>query len=124
MKDLAGVKIGVIGLGYVGLPLAVELGKRYPTVGFDIKPDRIDELVAGRDSTREVSAEELELLGAPEAIAAAPGHDYPPGGGHAASRPKSIRPIWVRTALETCTSTVLPTAFDARSITTIVPSSR
>jgi len=51
--------IGVVGLGYVGLPLAVELGKHYPTVGFDVKPDRITELRAGRDSTLEVSAEEL-----------------------------------------------------------------
>jgi len=53
-------KIAVIGLGYVGLPLAVEFGKHRPVIGFDIKPDRIAELQSGRDNTREVSPEELE----------------------------------------------------------------
>ncbi|WP_394172271.1 Vi polysaccharide biosynthesis UDP-N-acetylglucosamine C-6 dehydrogenase TviB [Thalassotalea litorea] len=53
------VKIAVIGQGYVGLPLAVEFGKKFPTLGFDINQARIDELVAGKDSTLEVS--ELEL---------------------------------------------------------------
>jgi UDP-N-acetyl-D-galactosamine dehydrogenase len=52
-------KIAVIGLGYVGLPLAVEFGKHRPVIGFDIKPDRIAELRAGQDQTREVSPEEL-----------------------------------------------------------------
>jgi len=52
--------IAVIGLGYVGLPLAVEFGKHRSVIGFDIKPDRIAELRAGRDKTREVSPEELE----------------------------------------------------------------
>ncbi|WP_420569034.1 Vi polysaccharide biosynthesis UDP-N-acetylglucosamine C-6 dehydrogenase TviB [Thalassovita sp.] len=52
-------KIAVIGLGYVGLPLAVEFGKQRPVVGFDIKTDRIAELRAGNDTTLEVSAEEL-----------------------------------------------------------------
>ena len=52
-------KIGVIGLGYVGLPLAVEFGKRGPTIGFDLKAERIAELNSGRDSTLEVNAEEL-----------------------------------------------------------------
>jgi UDP-N-acetyl-D-glucosamine/UDP-N-acetyl-D-galactosamine dehydrogenase len=52
-------RVGVIGLGYVGLPLAVEFGKRYETIGFDISPTRVAELEAGRDSTREVSKEEL-----------------------------------------------------------------
>jgi UDP-N-acetyl-D-galactosamine dehydrogenase len=59
LQSLENVRIGVIGLGYVGLPLAVEFGKRYSTVGFDIKPDRIAELSAGRDSTLEASSEEL-----------------------------------------------------------------
>lgn len=59
MLTLDDVRIGVIGLGYVGLPLAVEFGKRYPTVGFDIKPERIAELQAGRDSTLEAGPEEL-----------------------------------------------------------------
>jgi UDP-N-acetyl-D-glucosamine/UDP-N-acetyl-D-galactosamine dehydrogenase len=53
------LKIAVIGLGYVGLPLAVEFGKRYRTTGFDVKPSRIDELRRGRDTTLEVSREEL-----------------------------------------------------------------
>ncbi len=57
--DLSNLRIGVIGLGYVGLPLAVEFGKKYPTVGFDIKTDRIAELKGGEDSTLEVEPEEL-----------------------------------------------------------------
>ena len=52
--------IAVIGLGYVGLPLAVEFGKLYPVTGFDIKEPRIAELREGHDSTLEVSAEELK----------------------------------------------------------------
>jgi UDP-N-acetyl-D-galactosamine dehydrogenase len=51
--------LGIIGLGYVGLPLAVEFGKKYQTIGFDINPARIAELNAGRDSTLEVTAKEL-----------------------------------------------------------------
>jgi len=51
--------IAVIGLGYVGLPLAVEFGKSRPVIGFDINQGRIDALRDGRDSTLEVSAEEL-----------------------------------------------------------------
>ena len=51
--------IAVIGLGYVGLPLAVEFGKKRPVIGFDINPARIDALRAGRDATREVAPEEL-----------------------------------------------------------------
>ncbi len=56
---LQDIRIGVIGLGYVGLPLAVALGRAYPTTGFDIRPERIAELKAGRDATREATAEEL-----------------------------------------------------------------
>jgi UDP-N-acetyl-D-galactosamine dehydrogenase len=52
-------RIAIVGLGYVGLPLAVEFGKKYPVTGFDIKQHRIDELKAGRDSTREVEPAEL-----------------------------------------------------------------
>lgn len=51
--------IVVIGLGYVGLPLAVEFGKKRPVIGFDIKTDRIAELRAGHDHTLEVSEQEL-----------------------------------------------------------------
>lgn len=59
MWDMEGIKIAIIGLGYVGLPLAVEFGKRYDTVGFDIRATRVDELRAGRDSTLEVEPAEL-----------------------------------------------------------------
>ena len=59
MFDRRKTRIGIIGLGYVGLPLAVEFGKRYPTVGLDIKVSRIEELNAGQDTTCEVSAAEL-----------------------------------------------------------------
>jgi len=52
-------KIGIIGLGYVGLPLAVEFGHKFDCVGFDINQERIDELKAGSDRTLEVSEQEL-----------------------------------------------------------------
>ncbi|WP_421191700.1 Vi polysaccharide biosynthesis UDP-N-acetylglucosamine C-6 dehydrogenase TviB [Aeromonas jandaei] len=57
--NLENLKIGIIGLGYVGLPLAVEFGKKFETLGFDIKTDRVNELRSGQDSTLECSAEEL-----------------------------------------------------------------
>ncbi|MBP2263693.1 UDP-N-acetyl-D-galactosamine dehydrogenase [Pseudomonas hunanensis] len=53
------IKLAIIGLGYVGLPLAVEFGKRREVVGFDINQARISALVAGHDATQEVSTEEL-----------------------------------------------------------------
>lgn len=53
-------KIGIIGLGYVGLPLAVEFGKVIETLGFDINTHRIDELKNGYDRTLEVEAEDLK----------------------------------------------------------------
>jgi len=59
-------KIAVIGFGYVGLPLAVEFGKKRPVVGYDIRQSRVEELKAGCDSTREVEPAELRearLLG-------------------------------------------------------------
>jgi UDP-N-acetyl-D-glucosamine/UDP-N-acetyl-D-galactosamine dehydrogenase len=59
IHDLNDVKIAIIGLGYVGLPLAVEFGKKYRTIGFDINNARITELQQGTDSTLEVSDEEL-----------------------------------------------------------------
>ncbi|MBK6434395.1 MAG: Vi polysaccharide biosynthesis UDP-N-acetylglucosamine C-6 dehydrogenase TviB [Rhodanobacteraceae bacterium] len=59
MTDLNDSRIAIIGLGYVGLPLAVEFGKRYDTLGFDIRATRIDELRRGHDHTIEVSSEEL-----------------------------------------------------------------
>ncbi len=51
--------LAIIGLGYVGLPLAVEFGQHRPVIGFDIKPERIAELQAGHDSTRETTPAEL-----------------------------------------------------------------
>ncbi|HKU15884.1 MAG TPA: Vi polysaccharide biosynthesis UDP-N-acetylglucosamine C-6 dehydrogenase TviB [Steroidobacteraceae bacterium] len=57
--SLRNCKIGVVGLGYVGLPLAVEFGKHFRTVGFDIKAARVAELKKGHDSTLEVDAGEL-----------------------------------------------------------------
>ncbi len=75
MSSSTGEKtLSIIGLGYVGLPLAVEFGKRYRTIGFDINTDRIEELRAGRDSTLEVTPEELsratrlEYTADPEAL--------------------------------------------------------
>ncbi len=57
--NLRNLRIGVVGLGYVGLPLAVEFGKRFSTVGFDIKAARVDELRRGHDSTLETDEAEL-----------------------------------------------------------------
>lgn len=57
--DINKLRIGVIGLGYVGLPLAVEFGKQFSTCGFDVKTSRIAELEEGVDTTLEVSAQEL-----------------------------------------------------------------
>ena len=59
MSSIEDLKIAVIGLGYVGLPLAVEFGKSRPTIGFDIKSDRVAEIRGGHDSTLEVSDDEL-----------------------------------------------------------------
>lgn len=60
MRNLSDLKVAIIGLGYVGLPLAVEFGKKVPVVGFDIHQKRIDELRNGQDHTLEVSPEELK----------------------------------------------------------------
>lgn len=54
--------ITIIGLGYVGLPLAVEFAKKYPTIGFDINQKRINELAKGQDHTLEVAAPELNAV--------------------------------------------------------------
>ncbi len=58
--NLSNVRIGIVGLGYVGLPLAVEFGKQFEVIGFDIHQARIDELKTGHDHTLEVSDEELK----------------------------------------------------------------
>jgi len=56
------LRIAVIGLGYVGLPLAVEFAKKYPVVGFDIKQDRVDELRTGHDATLEITSDDLKSV--------------------------------------------------------------
>lgn len=61
-SELKDVKIAIIGLGYVGLPLAVEFAKKYPTVGFDINTKRVEELSAGRDNTLEVEDDLLHSV--------------------------------------------------------------
>jgi UDP-N-acetyl-D-galactosamine dehydrogenase len=58
--DLSNVKLAVIGLGYVGLPLAVEFGKIRSVLGFDISPKRVAQLKAGQDFTKETEPEELK----------------------------------------------------------------
>jgi UDP-N-acetyl-D-galactosamine dehydrogenase len=59
MRTLEQEKIAVIGLGYVGLPVALSFGRKLPTVGFDIRQRRIDELKKGHDETMEVTSEQL-----------------------------------------------------------------
>lgn len=63
LPDVRDAKIAVIGLGYVGLPLAVAFGRRHDTLGFDIDAARVDELERGEDRTREVSTDELRGAG-------------------------------------------------------------
>jgi len=58
--NLRKCRLGIVGLGYVGLPLAVEFGKHFDTVGFDVKRNRIAELEAGKDSTLETTRAELK----------------------------------------------------------------
>ena len=60
--------IAVIGLGYVGLPLAIEFAKKYPTIGFDINTKRIKELSEAVDTTLEVDSEELSSILSPSLI--------------------------------------------------------
>src|SRR5215510_7873185 len=59
MLPLENEKIAVIGLGYVGLPVALGFGRKLPTVGFDIRKKRVDDLRAGKDETAEVTADQL-----------------------------------------------------------------
>jgi UDP-N-acetyl-D-galactosamine dehydrogenase len=58
--DIQATKIAIIGLGYVGLPLAVEFGKKYQVLGFDINQTRVNELNAGHDRTHEVASSQLK----------------------------------------------------------------
>ena len=57
------IKVGIIGLGYVGLPLAVEFGKKFDTVGFDVKKERLAMLRKGEDLTLETSSQDLKAAG-------------------------------------------------------------
>lgn len=59
---MSNYKIGLIGLGYVGLPLAVEFAKKYPVIGFDINTNRVSELRKGIENTREVAEEHLKSV--------------------------------------------------------------
>jgi UDP-N-acetyl-D-glucosamine/UDP-N-acetyl-D-galactosamine dehydrogenase len=59
---MCSIRIAVIGLGYVGLPLAVEFAKKFPVVGFDIKQERVGELQQGCDVTLEVTSEEMKSV--------------------------------------------------------------
>ena len=59
MVDMNGVRIGIVGLGYVGLPLATAFGREFPTIGFDVNEMRVEELKRGHDRTLEVEPEEL-----------------------------------------------------------------
>jgi UDP-N-acetyl-D-galactosamine dehydrogenase len=61
MIDQKNTNIAIIGLGYVGLPLAVEFGKFFNTIGFDISKSRINELISGKDKTLEVEEKDLKL---------------------------------------------------------------
>jgi len=58
----ARIRIGIIGPGYVGLPLAVEFARKYSVVGFDVKQSRIEELDRGEDNTREVDPADLKSV--------------------------------------------------------------
>ena len=62
MLELSECRIAVVGLGYVGLPLAAEFGKQRTVIGFDIDPVRIAELKNGRDRTREVDVDEYRRV--------------------------------------------------------------
>ena len=63
MEISSTLPLAVVGLGYVGLPLAVEFGCQRPVLGFDINPHRIAELQGGHDSTLETTAEQLAAAG-------------------------------------------------------------
>lgn len=76
-------KIAVIGLGYVGLPLAVEFAKKYPVVGFDINTKRVEDLTQGMDTTLEVENQVLK-----EVIASA--SDFDMDGLYVTSNPKDL----------------------------------
>jgi UDP-N-acetyl-D-mannosaminuronate dehydrogenase len=55
-------KLAIIGLGYVGLPLAIEFARRYSVIGFDINRNRVEELRSGHDATLEVDDQDLQTV--------------------------------------------------------------
>lgn len=62
LSEIAASKIAIIGLGYVGLPLAVEFSRKYSVLGFDINKERVSELKRGYDRTQEISSEDLQRV--------------------------------------------------------------
>ena len=62
LENLTQYNIGIIGLGYVGLPLAVEFAKKYKVTGFDINPNRVEELNRLEDSTHEANLDDLKKV--------------------------------------------------------------
>ena len=68
MFNLSKADIAIIGLGYVGLPLAVEFSKKFPTLGFDINQQRIDELEKGHDRTLEIADDQLSSVSNPSVV--------------------------------------------------------
>jgi UDP-N-acetyl-D-galactosamine dehydrogenase len=60
--NLSEKKIAIIGLGYVGLPLAVAFAEKYPVIGFDINQNRVDELLSGIDNTLEINNDQLKSV--------------------------------------------------------------
>ncbi len=62
LSEIAASKIAIIGLGYVGLPLAVEFSRKYSVLGFDINKERVAELKRGYDRTQEISSEDLQRV--------------------------------------------------------------
>ena len=62
LSEVAASRIAIIGLGYVGLPLAVEFSRKYPVLGFDINRERIEELKAGYDRTQEISEQDFQRV--------------------------------------------------------------
>ncbi len=72
-SPVSNARIAVIGLGYVGLPLAVEFGKKYEVLGFDINEKRVAELKAGNDHTHEAAVEDLQAVMVSQPTAGVPG---------------------------------------------------
>ena len=62
------IKIAIIGLGYVGLPLAIEFGKKYQTLGYDISNDRVSNLKKGIDNTLEATSDEINSSKYPKSL--------------------------------------------------------